>query len=146
MEQIYLILCPAVQEKMTQHSDQILRYVCQALNIAVPPYSGPLHEVLELDKRKFISVEKLESKTWREYLETAMNCIDDSEMVIRVDVGAWQPHSIADDILEQYCKLINVRVNSILIDAADWLAITGKRDSHFIYNQLPDVYNDKSEN
>lgn len=147
MKQIYLILCPTVREKMAQYSDQILRYVCQTLNIAVSPYSGPLHEVLELDKRKFITVEKLESKTWREYLDTAISCINDSELVVRVDVGAWQPHSIAEDILEQYCKLTNVRVNGVLIDAADWLAITGKRGPQFVYSQLPDadIYNDKSE-
>lgn len=139
MKEIYLILCPAVQEKMTQCSDQIIRYICKSLNIAVPPYSGPLHESLEIDKRRFITVEKLESRTWREYLDTAMSCIDDSDLVVRVDVGAFQPHSIAEDILEQYCSLINARINSVLIDAADWLAITSKRGPQFVYSQLPDA-------
>lgn len=146
MKQMFLILPPTVQEKMYQYSDQILRYVCQALNIAIPPYSGPLHEALELDKRSFISVKKLESKTWGEYLGTAMKCIDDSEMVVRIDVGAFQPHGIADDILEQYCKLINLDVKGVLIDAADWLAITGQSGPRFVYSQFPDIYNDRSKN
>lgn len=143
MKQIYLMLSPTVQEKMAQYAVPILRHVCKALNI-----EGPLFFDLSSEPR-FVSVKKLTSKTWREYLETAMDVIDNSERVVRVDVGAWQPHSVADDILEQYCKLIYVRVDGVLIDVADWAAITEMRKHHFIYSQLPDdtdIYNDKSEN
>lgn len=148
MKQIYLMLSPTVQEKMAQYKEPILRYVGNALNIAIPPYSRLSHECLESDELRFATVDKLPSRTWHEYLATAMNCIDRCDRAVRVDVGAWQPHSVADDILEKYCKLIDMRVDGVLIDAADWVAITGNRSPHFIYSQLPDadVYSDKSEN
>lgn len=142
MKQIYLMLSPIVREKMAQHADPILRHVCKELNIEAPLF-------FELSSEpRFVSVEKLTSKTWREYLETAMNVIDNSDRVVRVDVCAWQPHNVADDILEQYCKLIGVHVDGVLIDVEEWMEITEMCEPRFIYSQLPDVdaHNDKSKN
>lgn len=146
MKQYYLMMNKKVREDFDTHSEQILRYICDTLLLDVPPYSSP-HSVCTLGQKQFITVNKLTSRTWQEYLSDAMKQISESEFVIKIEAGPNNERYLQDIILEEYCELTDVRIHTLRIDENAWHRICIGGLPRFVYSQLPDadIYNDKSE-
>lgn len=154
MKQYYLMMDKKAREDFDTHSEQILRYICDTFLIDVAPYahvsdeSGTEYRAFMVgEPSQFITVNKLESRTWQEYLSDAMKNISESEFVVQLEVGSNNGRYLQDIILEKYCKLIGVRVHTLRIDENAWHRICIGGLPSFVYSQLPnaDIYNDKSE-
>lgn len=146
MKQYYLMMDKKARADFDTHSEQILRYICDTLALDVSPYAS-LYDVQKMEKKQFITVNKLESRTWQEYLSDAMRCIAESEFVIRIEVGQNNGAYLQDIILEKYCELIGVQIHTIRIGENNWYRICNGGLPRFVYSQFPDVgiSNDKSE-
>lgn len=146
MRQFYLMMDKKVREDFDTYSEQILRYICDTFTLDVPPYSS-FHNVRTLEPKIFITVNKLASKTWQEYLSDVMEQISKSEFVISIEVGTANGRYLQDIILEKYCELTGVQIHMLRIDENAWHRICNGELPRFGYSQLPDVdiYNDKSE-
>lgn len=128
MKQIYLIMGERVQKAMPRYSEQIVSYLGKRLGCSPDSASTT----------RYVNVVKLESKTWREYFDTAMRCIDDSEFVVCLDVGIPMTKGTDELILENYCSLAKVKVNYITIDETSWQRILNDCPFQFCYSMLPD--------
>lgn len=132
MKHIYLMLSPMIQKQLSHHEDEILRYIRQVLDLS---------EDSGLDNRRYIGVNKLKSNTWREYFETAMKCIDESEFVVQIKTTADPAiiNPVERSILEKYCDLTHIEIKHIVIPQVEWQRILNDYPATFVYNMLPDV-------
>lgn len=146
MKQYYLIMDKRVRTDFNTHADQILKYVCDTLSIDVLPYAS-CSVISTLEEKRFITVEKLESRTWKEYLSDAMEQISKSDFVVWIEADSNSGRYLQDIILEKYCELTGVKIHTLRIDENTWYRICHNGLPRFIYSQLPDanIYNDKSE-